>query len=569
MSIYYADLRNGNDSDDGLTPSTPKLTLHEATALVTAATDEVRVRGTDGWSSTLGGDWTWVNGSSSITATGDYHSSTYAGSIIYKDTDDIPHPYEVASSSYDSGTNITTTVLAFRNGAYSGESETTGLRRLYIYNYSPVNQNIDSDAPYTGDALDYENRVLPLISFGWDSGYTSNTDGYTIIKPTSSNVGTGIYGKKYWRYENLILWDTQYGVRDSQYCDFSNVVTVKCQYGFYNSGTYTYLHDVVSMGNTSLSSYAMNNSSYSYTENVDMYNHYSAISNAGNIVIIYATITNSTYGGLLSENCYIKSLIGNYLQSYILSVKTSIIDTITSYNTSTIFGGDSNVVTAKHVNANDVSNCWLVDNIYTSKDNNITVDATDNVTKLLMSFGRDDIIYNKSDTSFSMDSSYLQFDSTILKYQYAITYSDLTKDDIYKSYVQTMAQVYENGKSYIAQPGGYAELSDESTIALHYRLTSSFPVYLSFFSYQFEANYGYKITLRAKTSGNLDFSLNVLANNSEYVGSWTTETLDSYYDDYEFTIPAQSYDYYGKLVGTIDSTSQYVVYIDKITIEKI
>lgn len=203
MAIYYCDLISGNDANDGLTPSTPKLTLNAATALVAAATDEVKVCGYELSNFEVGiGNWTWIDGGNTITISGDSSSSVNAGDFVWKTVvlsgETVPEFYRVKTVAYAAGTNTTTITFYFYNTTYNhyyGVSETVATSKITPTAYNTA-QTINKNGYLSGSATDLTGRTITQITGGWDSGFTYQS--YTVIYRTTNGIAINLNSKTYW-----------------------------------------------------------------------------------------------------------------------------------------------------------------------------------------------------------------------------------------------------------------------------------------------------------------------------------------------------------------------------------
>lgn len=205
MATIYCDFYNGSDGNDGLTTSTPKLSLNAATALVTAQSDVVKLRGWDDWYTELtGGTITWTYGIATITGSTDLGLSV--GDFIFKSTDTYPDIYKVSSENWDGGTY--TVGLAYTRGTFQGTSETGNLKRLNLPSVTAAQTSNKNG--YMIGANVYNQRTGTTISGGWDSGYIDNIDGYTVsYNSAQSGTAFGI-GNQYWDLSQTLVVGWQY-----------------------------------------------------------------------------------------------------------------------------------------------------------------------------------------------------------------------------------------------------------------------------------------------------------------------------------------------------------------------
>lgn len=225
MAIYYLDLLNGLDANNGLTAGTPKKTLNAACALVTAVTDEVRVRGTDGLYTDLSGTWTWTKGSNNVVCTGaDYTAQAPAGTWICKKTTGVPHFYLVASITYAGGNTTIVLTAGGNSSTYQGSTETIATSKLVV-TASTGAQILGKNGFQTGTAASW-NRVDTLITGGWDATYTSQTS-LTLLYNTTSNSGSVVNSdsntRLYWHLQRFVIFNqNQYYNINTQYCHYTD-----------------------------------------------------------------------------------------------------------------------------------------------------------------------------------------------------------------------------------------------------------------------------------------------------------------------------------------------------------
>jgi hypothetical protein len=232
MATFYLDIYDGNDANDGLTVDTPKKTLSAASNLVTAYTDEIKVRGKDDLYSDVG-SWRWINRSLTLEyigadKTGDVPAGTHICKTVTGNSN--PEVYKVASVAYDSGTTATTITLVgtAESHVYLGTTEEVPTSKINLPS-NIVNQVFAKDGVTGGTSVtDYTGRIFPIVSGGWSSGYTSQTS-----KTIMYNSSTSIYaigdttGRKYWHIKDFLILGYIASFRTFTYMNHSN-----CVYGW-------------------------------------------------------------------------------------------------------------------------------------------------------------------------------------------------------------------------------------------------------------------------------------------------------------------------------------------------
>jgi hypothetical protein len=233
MAIYYCDFTSGSDSNNGLTPSTPKISLSACTNLVSAYGNEIRVRGTDNYYvETTGYIW-WRNGSTSLTGTTNLTGVLSANTYIWKDNLTNPEPIKINSLSWNG--SVMTITLLLTSGTYEGTTEYTKIRMLNLGAYDNANHKYSKDGFYSGSTTDWNARTGITISGGWDATYTSRTC-YTLVYSNSATNTWIIDGnaKKYWDTYYFILVRHPSVVRcvgNFTYSSFQNCVFISQERG--------------------------------------------------------------------------------------------------------------------------------------------------------------------------------------------------------------------------------------------------------------------------------------------------------------------------------------------------
>ncbi len=234
MAVFYLDLIAGNNANDGLSAAAPKLSLTNATALVTSVSDEIRVRGTDTLYSNLSGTWTWTNGSNTVRYTGaDKTAEIAAGEYICKTTSGLPKLYLVASRSYTGG-NTDVILTNTTNCTYRGSTETVATSKLVMSAVIAL-QTLGRNGQTSGTAASWT-RVDTKISGGWDAAYTAQTS-YTLIRNTAN---TSVYSvlnneataRQYWDMQKFIIFNSnQYFNQYNTYCHYSDCAFINVANG--------------------------------------------------------------------------------------------------------------------------------------------------------------------------------------------------------------------------------------------------------------------------------------------------------------------------------------------------
>lgn len=267
MAIYYCDFYNGNDSNNGLTSSTPKKTLNAATALVMNQSSEVRVRGWDNPTINVG-NISWRKGYITLTGTTDMTSSLSVGDYIFKSTDIVPEPYKISARSFTGGVMYITIII--NSGTYQGTTEQCDL--LKIITGTTAAQSVNKPGYFIGTENDYKTRTGTTLSGGWDETYTNRT-GYTYIFNNNLSLATkwdssyfivlnGSYPQfGYCNSHHLVVANTTTdGMTLYPYMSITNCV-INCQAGQYNltTGLCTLTNCIIRGGYFSARTSAYNN----------------------------------------------------------------------------------------------------------------------------------------------------------------------------------------------------------------------------------------------------------------------------------------------------------------------
>lgn len=252
MTIYYLDLVNGNDSSDGLTTSTPKKTLNAITALPTAVTDEVKVRGMDSLLTNIG-NWTWTDESRVVTASGDLTASVAANDYICKTVDVsgtvVPEIYKVNTVVFSGGITTITLLLTTTYNAYYGTTETVATSKLVLPT-AIATQLINKNGFYSGTLDDYANRVFTKITGGWNSDYTSQST-YTFLYGTVNNL-FNFSAKLYWELSKfIVITTTNTSIALANYSNVKNTFSGWGTTSAFGGAQYVYLNNVIGIGSNS------------------------------------------------------------------------------------------------------------------------------------------------------------------------------------------------------------------------------------------------------------------------------------------------------------------------------
>jgi hypothetical protein len=214
MATFYLDFYNGNNANNGTTPSTPKLTLSAAGALTSAATDEIRVRGVDSLFTAVG-NATWTDESNSVIMTGDTTGSISVGDYICKTIvasgNTVPQLHRVSAISYAAGTNLTTITLTnTTNCYYYGTTETVSTSKIDLTQTMALQAALTKNSPITGTANSWD-RIGVMISGGWNSGYTSQNS-FTLVYNTANAssfcvLNNSTTARLYWEFSRMIVFN--------------------------------------------------------------------------------------------------------------------------------------------------------------------------------------------------------------------------------------------------------------------------------------------------------------------------------------------------------------------------
>lgn len=204
MAIYYCDLYEGSDSNNGLSGSTPKYSLSACTNLCTSVNDSIRVRGTDNMSTNIGAIW-WINGTLTFTGTTNLSAGVKGGDFIYKSTDAVPEGYYVGSTGWTG--SVFSIVIQVNNGYYEGVTELVDVMKINRpVNPIPYSITVNNkDGYYSGSTTNVLARTGTTISGGWNSGFTERT-GFTLVY--NNNHIFSFNGKFYWDLSYFITLDT-------------------------------------------------------------------------------------------------------------------------------------------------------------------------------------------------------------------------------------------------------------------------------------------------------------------------------------------------------------------------
>lgn len=198
MPIICTNFLTGNDTTGDGSVSTPYKTIMKGLSLA-ASNDEIRVAG--GQWTLVSGTVTFNSGSVTVNTTTDLRSVLAVKDIL---------TFEDSSFGFDKFhliiLSITATTFTLR-GVWPGNTITTSaLYKLstYDYDFTTVNTGIES----FNNALYLPNgRTGIRVSGGWDAAYTSNANGWTAYRSTSTGglfTGGTSPGMGDWR-QNLVL----------------------------------------------------------------------------------------------------------------------------------------------------------------------------------------------------------------------------------------------------------------------------------------------------------------------------------------------------------------------------
>lgn len=246
MAIYYCDLSGGTDANNGLTPSTPKISLSACTNLVTAYGDEIRVRGTDNYATNLGSMW-WRNGSTSITGTTDLTGVLTTNDYIYKAGDAVTLAYKVNGLTFSAG--VMTITLRLNLGTFDYPTEYADVMKVNTSIPSTSFQlTSNKDGFYSGTTTLPFARTGITISGGWDETYTNRT-GFTSLYNSATSL-TRFVMHKYWDLKNFIIRGGGLVSSEHEFGSYDNFVMIETT-GFNGLGQYTLFKNSSSGGVTS------------------------------------------------------------------------------------------------------------------------------------------------------------------------------------------------------------------------------------------------------------------------------------------------------------------------------
>jgi len=206
MATFYCDIYAGNDSNDGLTTSTPKLTINAATALVTAATDVVKCRGYDNLFTDIG-SWTWTDETMTIVYVGaDKRAELAANDYICKTVvlsgSVMPEIYRIKTVTYTGGNTIATIYGTSPYHMVKTTTETVATSKITLPS-TMATQTVGKNGYLSGSASDLEGRVITTLSGGWNSDYTAQTT-FTLWYSSTASVGFLSITRSYWLVERFI-----------------------------------------------------------------------------------------------------------------------------------------------------------------------------------------------------------------------------------------------------------------------------------------------------------------------------------------------------------------------------
>ena len=567
MAIYYADLVNGDDSNDGQTITTPKKTLDAATQLLSTTDDEVRVRGTDDYYVSIG-NWTWTKDSANITATGDKTGDVSANETIYKANDQHKIGYYVYSVSYDSGSNTTIIVLKFKTGTYMFDSETVEVRKFNTSSSSAVSagQSISVNGPTPTETEDWSSRETAVISGGWNSDYTDNSTGYTLFAGFPS-IAIQNNSKYYYEYRRFAFaGDHSYAIDKPHHVQVKDCISHGLVYPIHNcnytlisgftasgQGHSEYLlyyggHNAVvdcylSNGNSGLATFSVGGTPY--IENTHIYNCYNGLSSMDSSVI-HSLYTYGLYYSIVGNKTYAK-----YLLAY--NVSTPIKGGLGYYDNIVLSGTTENINTSGYY-ASYYRVTHVDSSVFNFRNNPFS------------------ILLNESGKRYHFDTL-VNTDTAVTTswYNDAASYGNISKETTMDaaSWPKALILDYYSGTTRMAKKDGYIILNtDGSEITLGGAGGDN--GYYEIYDYIFDKG-SYKVTISAKGSKNgIIMYFNLSQGHAGYFNdTWQSHTITNSYADYEYTVDITDTE---KLPSTLYIKFSYSygkIYINKITIEKV
>lgn len=200
MSIICTNYLTGNDSTGTGATSAPYKTIMKALGGATSG-DEIRVAGGQ-WTAIGGGTgtFTFTSGSSAITTSANFTASLSAGDVITFDDEEFGFDKFHVKLSVVTGTQIN--MVSGQN--WAGKTITVNtIYKMDAYHYNAVaNPESFNNALYSPNG-----RTGIVVSGGWDSGYESNANGWTVFRNTTSGLFVATSSPGIGRWENNLVFD--------------------------------------------------------------------------------------------------------------------------------------------------------------------------------------------------------------------------------------------------------------------------------------------------------------------------------------------------------------------------
>jgi len=200
MSIICTNYLTGNDSTGTGATSAPYKTIMKALGGATSG-DEIRVAGGQ-WTAIGGGTgtFTFTQGSNAIMTSADFTASLSAGDVITFDDGEFGFDKYHAKLSVVTGAQIN---MAFGQ-LWPGKTVTVNtVYKMDAYHYNAVaNPESFNNALYSPNG-----RTGIVVSGGWDSGYESNANGWTVFRNTTSGLFVATSSPGIGRWENNLVFD--------------------------------------------------------------------------------------------------------------------------------------------------------------------------------------------------------------------------------------------------------------------------------------------------------------------------------------------------------------------------
>lgn len=553
MATFYCDLVDGNDAWAGTGTTTPKKTINAVTALVSAYTDEIKVRGMDSLFIDIG-SWTWTDGGRTVTRSGNYTGSIAANDYICKTIvasgTTVPEIYKVSTVAYAAGTDITTITLLL-NATYNyyvGTTETVATSKLVLPTAIAA-QTINKNGFVNGTATDVTGRQLTKITGGWNSGFTAQ-ETWTFLYGTANNLFS-FNNKTYWELSKFIIITTgAIAIRRHNY----NAI-VNCFAGW-NSGVcmdntaiYHLCYNLVIIGS--------NETSINYVDDKDTFNYckiinqrgqnYNLISSASGSFANRCIINNSTFG-LVNRGSVIN---GNYYtctNSRFININwSSLINGLFQDYTNCIFEDMGTVALTIGINGS-FNNCTFDIN-----RNRITGVVSGNITP----FNTTNTFLNNSGATGQfcyLNINGIVYNTTRFKLYSALTTSNLKwyntnnedlgvgdfTSSVYQDFTSNnIIYNYTTGttKNAILSKYGYTTLSDDyytgktgttgaTNSVLHVVSTNNAACDFTSVDFVINKSNSYNLSFYAKGSGSYTLHWNIL-NGGQYLYAWQTQAITS------------------------------------------